>query len=55
MLKTLILSSVLSGEPSLAPQKDHRKLKNFAVSAAFIVAANLIVYYPLIKANMPND
>ena len=55
MIKTMMLASILAGEPEMASQKEHRKLKNFAVSAAFIVVVNAIVFAPFVKTSLQRD
>lgn len=39
----------------MASQKDHRKLKNFAISATFVIVVNAIMFAPFVKSSMQSD
>jgi len=55
MIKTLMLASVLAKPPVEEIRPDNaKKIKTVAISATFIVVANLLVYSPIIAANMNN-
>lgn len=52
MLAKVLLMGALSGEPTQMYTKvDTRKLKNAAIATTFIIAANLLIYSPLIFSN----
>lgn len=55
MLSKILLMGALSGEPTqMYTRADNRKLKTAAIMTGFIVAANLIMYSPIIYANLKN-
>jgi len=52
MIKTLMLASMLTNSPVEEIRPDNeKKIKAIAISATFIVVANLLVYSPIIMAN----
>lgn len=53
MIKTLMLGTLLSGE-GVRP-KDNPKIKNTAIAIGVVVVANLLVYSPIIMANMKQE
>lgn len=53
MIKAIILGSLLSGG-GVRP-KDNPKIKNTAIAVGVLVAANLLVYSPIIVANMKQE
>lgn len=55
MLKTLMLSALLSPEPEMARARDNPKVRNFAISATVIVAANLLLFAPMIASSMTQE
>jgi hypothetical protein len=55
VLKAMMLSAMIAGEPEMASPKSHKKLKNLAISTAVIVVANLLVYSPIIMANLSKE
>ena len=55
MIKVLALSALLAPGPVEGRARDNPKVKNFAISVGVILAANLIMYSPLIMANLQSE
>ena len=53
MIKTLMLGTLLSGG-GVRP-KDNPKIKNTAIAIGVVVVANLLVYSPIIVANIKQE
>ena len=53
MIKALMLGTLLSGG-GVRP-KDNPKIKNTAIAIGVVIAANLLVYSPIIVANMKQE
>jgi hypothetical protein len=53
MLKAMLLSAMISGN-EIRP-RDNPKIKNAAIATTVIVVANLLIYSPIILANMNKE
>jgi hypothetical protein len=53
MIKAMMLGTLLSGG-GIRP-RDNPKIKNTAIALGVVVAANLLVYSPIIMANIKQE
>jgi len=53
MIKAMMLGALLSGG-GIRP-RDNPKIKNTAIALGVVVAANLLVYSPIIMANIKQE
>ena len=53
MFKTILLSTMISGN-EIQP-RDNPKIKNAAIASTVIVVANLLMYSPIIIANLNKE
>jgi hypothetical protein len=53
MLKAMLLSAMISGNEILP--RDNPKIKNAAIASTVIVVANLLMYSPIIIANLNKE
>lgn len=54
-MKTLMLLAMMSNQMSENTENRRKKMKNIAISVTFIVAANALIYSPIILSNINKE